>query len=214
MNKIKYDTKVYPFRELIQQHFGFFEDLSRLHEYDENHSTLVVDFAGDQRTKIHKHFYKMYDENPEFLSLYRKLLKEVILPQYGDMVYQTRPTFRMHYPNNIAVGEWHKDGDYRHPKTEMNYWMPFTKAFGNNTIWIESEEDKGDYQPYEVDYGEILVFKGVSLRHGNKVNDTGKSRVSVDFRIIAFSDYEESSEASNYVKLKFAIGGYYERMGS
>ena len=207
-HKISYDTERFNFRSLIQKHYGV-EDLTQINKLLDKEVPFFEDKTFDQSTDIHKHFYKIYD-NDEFLSLYRSFIKEIIQPGYGEaVVYQAKPTFRVHLPNNVAVGEWHKDGDYSHQRTEVNYWMPFTKAFGNNTIWIESEEDKGDYQSYDVDYGEVLIFNGAFLKHGNKPNDTGVCRVSVDFRIIPFSQYQALKCESSNLKLKFEIGGYY-----
>jgi ectoine hydroxylase-related dioxygenase (phytanoyl-CoA dioxygenase family) len=207
-HKINYDTERFNFHALIEEHYGV-QDLSQLHTWLKEAVPFFEDKTYDQSTGIHKHFYKLYESGP-FLSLYQQFLKEVVQPGYGEaLVYQARPTFRIHLPNNVAVGEWHKDGDYNHQRTETNYWMPFTKAFGNNTIWIESEEDRADFQAYDVDHGEVLIFHGASLKHGNKPNDTGVSRVSMDFRIIPHSQYQQMEAESSNLKLKFQIGGYY-----
>jgi len=207
-HKISYDTERFDFKRLVQDHYGV-EDLTQLDKWLNEEVPFFEDKTFDQSTGIHKHFYKIYDDD-KFLSVYRSFLKEVIQPGYGEpLVYQAKPTFRVHLPNNVAVGEWHKDGDYNHQRSEVNYWMPFTKAFGNNSIWIESEEDKGDYQPYDVECGEVLIFNGAFLKHGNKPNDTGVCRVSVDFRIIPYSQYQALQAQSSHLKLKFEIGGYY-----
>lgn len=206
--KISYDIERYDFRGLMHKHYGT-DDLTRLDKWLDEDVPFFADKTFDQSTGIHKHFYKIYEQE-EFLSLYRKFLAEVVQPGYGEaLVYQAKPTFRVHLPNNVAVGEWHKDGDYNHQKSEINYWMPFTRAFGNNTIWIETEEDKGDFQPYDVEYGEVLIFNGAFLKHGNKPNDTGVCRASMDFRIIPHSQYKEIQAESSNLKLRFQIGGYY-----
>lgn len=207
-HKISYDTERFDFRSLVQNHYGV-DDLTQINKLLDKEVPFFEDKTFDQSTDIHKHFYKIYD-NDDFLAVYRAFLKEVVQPGYGEpLVYQAKPTFRVHLPNNVAVGEWHKDGDYNHQRSEVNYWMPFTKAFGNNSIWIESEEDKADYQAYDVEYGEVLIFNGAFLKHGNKPNDTGVCRVSVDFRIIPFSQYQALKSESSHLKLKFEIGGYY-----
>jgi ectoine hydroxylase-related dioxygenase (phytanoyl-CoA dioxygenase family) len=115
-------------------------------------------------------------------------------------------------PGNLAVGEFHKDSDYNHQRSEITYWLPFTPAFSTNTIWIESEEDKKDYQPYSLDYGQVLVFHSSILSHGNMINETGQSRVSMDFRVIPFSKYSELETGSSNLNLKFKIGSYYSLM--
>ncbi len=135
----------------------------------------------------------------------------MVQPHYDEpLVYQAKPSFRIHLPNNVAVGEWHKDGDYNHQRSEINWWLPFTDAFDNNTIWCESEEDKGDYRALDVKHGEVLIFGGAYLRHGNKANDTSVSRVSMDFRVIPYSKYQKLESTSSNMKLEFKIGSYYE----
>ena len=98
--------------------------------------------------------------------------------ELDEIIYQKIPTFRVHLKDNQAVGEWHRDRDYNHGKSEINIWLPFTDAYDTNTIWIESEEDKNDFKPYNVSYGEVLVFNGANLIHGNKTAGHGKSDMS------------------------------------
>ena len=133
-----------------------------------------------------------------------------------EIVYQKIPTFRLHFPGNIAVGEYHKDKWYRDSEwheevCEMNFYLPFTNAYGSNTIWVESKEDKGDYKAMDVNYGECVQWDGVNLTHGNKENISNSTRISVDFRVIPFSKYKPSNHGSINTKTKFEIGGYYEK---
>ena len=45
---------------------------------------------------------------------------------------------------------------------------------------------------------------------GNKLNNTSNTRISVDFRVIPISKYQEDpNTGSIYTKMKFAIGDYY-----
>lgn len=61
--------------------------------------------------------------------------------------------------------------------------MPITKAEGGATLWCETEPLKGDFQPFVLNYGELNRFWGVNCRHTSGVNDTGKTRISFDFRV-------------------------------
>ena len=58
--------------------------------------------------------------------------------------------------------------------------------------------------------GQLLMWDGSNLTHGNKPNKSDKTRVSVDFRIIPNELYEESSHGSINTKVAFKVGGYYE----
>ena len=49
--------------------------------------------------------------------------------------------------------------------------------------WVESEPDRGDYQPLDISYGEIGIFHGTLCRHHVPKNSSDFTRVSMDFRI-------------------------------
>ena len=90
--------------------------------------------------------------------------------------------------------------------------MPFVNTNPFNSIWTESSEDKGDYKPYLVNYGEILVFSGANLYHGNKNNESNDTRVSVDFRLVDPNKFTPNSKGSINMNTAFDIGGYFEKL--
>ena len=95
----------------------------------------------------------------------------------------------------------------------MSYAIPITKCFGNNSVWIESEPNKADYHPVRMQFGNLLSFSGGTHKHGNKMNDTSKSRISFDFRIMPLSKYDPSfSKSSATRSTKFIIGDYYKEL--
>lgn len=209
MKKISYDTNKFSFAEKLQVLFEI-DDLSSL-----NDTVGVLSREKDQSTKWHQLYY-IWARTSVFRQVYENFILEVIRPIYDeDIVYQAIPTFRVAYPNNIAVGEWHKDKFYRDANWaeyvhEDNFYLPFTNAFDSNTIWVESEEDMGDFAPMNCNYGEVIQWDGSNLMHGNKINETGKARVSVDFRVIKYSNYKPSNHGSINTKTKFQIGEYYK----
>jgi hypothetical protein len=204
MKKVSYDITNYNFKELLEKKLNV-EDLSAI-----NNSYQLFERANDQSTDYHAIFYK-WARTDEFIDLYDDFIKAIIQPLYNEkIVYQAIPTFRICLPNNIAVGEYHKDKKYRDESwakqvKEFNFFLPFTDAFATNTIWVESEEDKGDCK-----YGECIQWDGSNLTHGNEKNITGKTRVSVDFRVIAESNYIPNDKGSINTNTLFAKGGYYK----
>ena len=212
MNVIKYDTNLYKFRDIISDWFNTV-DLSGLHKIEQYEH---FERETDQSTIWHKSFYKKIRSEETFDFIYQKFLLEVIKPRYNEtIVYQKIPTFRVHLPGNVSVGEFHKDKHYRNVEwaekvRETNYYLPLTKAYGTNTIWAETEEDKGDFKPFNSDYGECIEWNASNLTHGNKDNLTTNTRVSFDFRVIPKSRYIESSHLTINTKIPFGIGGYYE----
>ncbi len=78
------------------------------------------------------------------------------------LCWQAHPTMRVILPSEEPVGVPHCDHDYRHPRSEINIWVPLTKVLsrtlwnyytcssqvqGSNTLWTESEPSLGDYHP-------------------------------------------------------------------
>jgi ectoine hydroxylase-related dioxygenase (phytanoyl-CoA dioxygenase family) len=204
--KISYDTQEFPFKETMKRILGV-DDLEKLHlEKD----YAVLSRENDQKTHWHRLYY---DSFQEFSPLYQRFVKHLKKRyMYAEIVYQKIPTFRAHLVGNLGVGEWHKDKTYNHGVDEVNFWLPFTDAYDTNTIWLESIEDAGDYRPYAVDYGEVLVFSGANLNHGNKINETQDTRVSVDFRLVDPAKFVSNSEKSINGVTTFTLGGYFEKL--
>ncbi len=211
--KISYDTQKYPFRDIVSKMLEVWEgdtipleDLHTLEHYD-----LLIR-EKDQSTIWHKRYYEKY--KTDFLPTYLELIKELKERfGYDEIIYQAIPTFRVQLAEgNLGVGEWHKDSSYNHGTTEVNFWMPFVNTNEQNTIWMESKEDKGDYKPYIVNYGEILIFGGANLYHGNKNNNSNQTRVSVDFRLVDPNKFIPNEAGSINMKSKFDIGGYFEKL--
>jgi hypothetical protein len=212
MNKFTYNTNLYSFRNIVSDWLETF-DLSKLHEIREYEHFVR---ENDQSSMWHKIFYDKIRNDGSFDKIYTKFLKDIIKPRYSEeIVYQKIPTFRVHLPGNIAVGEFHKDKYYRNIEwaekvKETNYYVPLTKAYGTNTIWAETEEDNGDYKPIDSNYGECVEWDASNLKHGNKDNITNYTRVSFDFRVIPKSRYIDSNHLTINTKIPFGIGGYYE----
>ena len=199
-----YDIEKYPFLEIMQ-------DILDIKELDKAHEVSSFDLLkreNDQSTIFHRKYYDNFDR---IQSLYESFITDELQPIFSErLVYQKIPTFRVQIPNNIAVGEWHKDRQYNHNQNEINIFFPFTDAFDTNTIWVESEEDKGDFAPIETGYGQFVIWNGCHLTHGNKTNITGKTRISVDFRVIPLSKWEVQEGSAINTKMKFDIGEYYK----
>jgi hypothetical protein len=204
---VGYDVDRYPFPAVIADYLG----TERLDEIHEGTDVALLTREKDQSTQFHRAYYDSF--GPDFERVYKQFLTDVVRPFVGEhLVYQRIPTFRVHLPGNIAVGEFHRDRDYSHGTGEINFWLPVTRAWDTNAVWIESEEGAKDFRPYPVEVGEMLVFDGVNLAHGNKMNETGKTRVSFDFRVIPRSEYRPRTDVSVNTGVRFEIGGYFDEL--
>ncbi|NET88008.1 MAG: hypothetical protein F6K45_07925 [Kamptonema sp. SIO1D9] len=221
-----YDTENFPFLKIFSQHcletFGCAE-IERLHEFipDSLQPQRVLKVGEDQATYAHSLLYQIdpaYQKKiakPKqvkdrgLIQTYQKFISFLEAEIFGyKLVYQKLPTLRIHLPNNLSVGEYHRDRDYNHPAEEINVWVPLTKAQKTATIQMESSYDTGDFHPVEADYGQYAIFDS-ALMHGNEVNIEGYTRVSFDFRVIPFSKYQACERSSINQKMKFCVGDYY-----
>lgn len=188
----------------------FLEGLHLLHEPPPE----VVTFWNDNTTWWHQQIYAKLNTGglDGFLKNYRRLIREVVVPIVGEEVcFQARPTFRIHVPGNMSVGEFHRDGDYNHPPHEINFILPLTNGKDTNSVWAESEPGSGDFHPFSMQEMTLIKFDGNRCLHGNKVSCEGTTRVSIDFRVIPLRLYNpEWSLVSTGVGKRFVVGDYYD----
>ena len=144
-------------------------------------------------------------------GLYQDFLIGEVLPLYGaDLCVQATPTFRLARPGGgLAVAAWHTDAEYAHQVQTVNYWVPLTIAQGTSAMWLESAPGKGDFAPVAMQPGQYLEFSATTLRHGNKPNRTGRSRVSFDFRVIPYADYRDTGTVTATQGRALRLGDYY-----
>jgi len=218
MKKINYDINIYKFRELISKIFNC-DNLSKIHE-EKNFEKLINESINNTHTFQQSEYHQKFYKNFNLVKLtYENLLLDIIKPLYGGekIIYQTIPTFRIHFPNGFSVGMFHKDKelrDYDWHKSikEDNYYLPFTNTYDSNTIWYETEEDKGDYVPMNCNYGELVRWDGTNLKHGNKINITNDTRISMDFRVTSKSFFNDNDKKTKNDKTVFTLGGYYSEI--
>lgn len=219
----KYDTEEHPFYEKVQEIFSTQLPLELMHtENTTTEQVAQVTFDTDTSTDFHKMYYNS-DLYKEMIAIYDDFLVNNILPLFGeDIVVQKEPSFRISLPNNTALGKcatdtdseiigMHCDGDYNHPKEEINFMLTITGQEETNSCYIETAPKKGDFFPVKLAKGDFMSFYGNQCRHYNKVNRTGKTRISIDFRVIPYSQYNESTAtASVHSNRKFCIGEYFK----
>ena len=209
-----YDSSKFPFKETVQSMMDV-DQLDMIHEVFEFPEKLEI--IKDQNTILHDKFYEEM-KKIEFTNLYKDFVSNFIsnleIFKNEKILYQTYPSFRIHQPNNIAVGQYHKDSDFGHNTHEMNFWLPFTNAWDTNAVWI-GDPDSDDHECMKVDYGQVANFDGANSLHGNKDNLTGKSRLSIDFRIFPLKFYNQQEQEQTQTltqKKKFVIGEYWSEL--
>ena len=209
----RYDTVEFPFKSIIDNHFRKHlkvasEDLHKLEDRSLFPAGIVTP-GTDNNTALHDILYTVFDGD-SFLPTYRRFVQFLQRPIGQSLIFQRKPTFRIHLPGNLSVGDYHRDSDYGHPLEEINIWVPVTQAKNTATIWIESECGKNDFHPVELNNGEFLIFDS-ALRHGNEINSEGYTRVSMDFRVIPKSLYTDSERLTANRGHKLSLGHYYDQ---
>jgi hypothetical protein len=214
-----YDVDKHPFRRHIANIFRC-DELEEIHiRRSELMPDLPLVFETESKTPYHESFYGAVNTEPSpFRGLYRSFIADVVTPIVGEpFIFQYQPSFRVHLPEDKAVHKWHSDGDqdHNHPTGEINFILPVTECHGTAAVWAESEPDRGDFAPMELDYGQFVRFDGNRCRHGNRENTTGQTRISLDFRVLPVRFYQEepvgTARSSITSGKKFRLGSYYAR---
>ncbi len=201
---VRYDVERYPFARIMADHLGV-DDLGLLHRC---YRFPLLTPDTDQATDLHRW---MYEVGEDFHRTYRRFVAEQVLELVGEeIVYQKIPNFRAQIPSNVGVGAFHRDRDNHHSPNEINFWVPLTPVTEHNTVWMESAEGRRDFRPAILDYGRMLVFDGANLEHGNRINESDRTRVSFDFRVIPVSVYEDNPRRTVVMKTPLVVGGYWE----
>lgn len=195
-----YSLDLYPFPDIVSDALNV-RDLTTL-----SANLPRRTWQTDQQSPWHPPFYASF---LEWRDVYEDFIREVVVHRLDEPCYYQRvPTFRVHLPNNTAVGEFHTDAQYHHPTGEVSFWLPLTRAAGTSSVWIE--DDDHEYRDVVAAPGEVVQFNAAQRLHGNLLNETGKSRVSFDFRLLPVR-LAPTTEGppTKHTKLRFAAGGYY-----
>jgi hypothetical protein len=210
LGRVKYNSNLtsHSLFKIVNDFYGI--ELNLLHEKFPQVVSLL-DFETDQSTEIHKKFYEL-GETVEFLSHYMEFVLNEIVPKFendGKLLVQKIPSFRVQIPNNIAVAEYHKDSDYSHNIYETNIFLPFTDAVDSATIHAETKANSQVMAPLNTLLNEMYLWDGANCVHGNLVNTSSKSRVSLDFRILPEKYYKKNEVIKSVTTNKKMIVGDY-----
>lgn len=164
----------------------------------------------------------------EFLP---RMVREVVGPEVmrgeDQLIYQRAPMLRFHVAWPLAAEDFdtfddnippkdgknpgtlaglHTDSEYGHPPGEVNFFLPVTPhTYGTNSLFIEGDAMRGDFEPFELKYGEMMLWNGNSCRHCSPRNISNQTRISFDFRVIAGSEWKDPPKKEGY----FQLGEYY-----
>jgi len=183
--------------------------------------------VNDRQLIFIKDYYQYVDSSPTFLEKYTQFIRQVVKPIYPEektIYFQTTPNLRISFPGSTAIGRLeetdpsseiiglHSDGDFGHSDHEINFVFPITRMFDTNSIYYETERNTpnpADFANISIEENELFNDYLSYKRHYNKINQTEKTRMSLDFRVILGSQYTESTTYSVTAKKKFVVGEYF-----
>jgi len=121
----------------------------------------------------------------------------------SDLLIQSKINLSIQIPNDeTSLLPMHTDCNSADTPFQTNVWIPLTNCFKTNSMFLLNEntsrqimqkilrnkkiknipETKIDKNLIKLNYGQILLFNP-ALMHGNKVNKTKKTRISLNVRI-------------------------------
>lgn len=205
-----FNPRRYSFEEWFKDVLGV-ADLERLHE------TCAADASNYYRWV--KLFCSMLEDRfGEIDNQISLFFKEVVEPTFGPIVSrQVLPTPRTHlavkddslcaeecvlhaqgpreflrqfYFDRPRPAMFHRDRDYGLTSGTVNLWIPLTRVFGTNSLWIGGPDRRGrDAVPAELSPGECLFFDGANRWHGVVWNTSGITRAGFDIRFFPEDGY-------------------------
>jgi len=182
---VPYDTAKYAFAAALAEEVFHLSDLSRYHERFLQQKTAqggepVITHADNMAAR---ELLKGLRKDSLFYGLHHAFTWNILAPLFHFKLKYTMPYFRVQMAHSTSVSTWHRDVDVTGVSNLITAWIPFVDTSGTNTIWVEREYGKKNYEPVPVRYGEILFFDSAYLWHGSVPNESDITRMSMDIRI-------------------------------
>ena len=169
---VEYDSARYDFRKWACEVLGV-QELEIIHRLNKVKTCNISPTAN----QLAKSFSSI-------LEIYQSFVLNVLDKEIGGVAnFQSPPSFRFHY-SGLGSSVFHRDRDFGVEQGKINVWVPLTDVWGDNSLWIEGTEGAEDHEPITMKFGQMLLFDGVNISHGTKINTTSSTRVSFDLRVL------------------------------
>lgn len=197
-----YDLKRYSLSDIvlgcIKNYYPNVDDLSKLHEVVPSSKVgELVKFVGKDLADTE--FYKIFD----------CLIQDYVIPLVPtDIIVQKFGNIRITIPNQDKIGTvlpFHQGRWVGNGLGLRTIWLPFTDAYNSNSLQIidietsrnitkRSTSENWSYEklqdtcmslckPVNIKEGQFLLFTQENI-HGAVPNRTGKTRMSIDVRVL------------------------------
>lgn len=211
---VKNSTNTY---EKIQDELtSIFEmDLNRIHQSDLKDINPIRLDAIKRLNQDHSFHHSIYND-----------FKSYIYSLVGnELAMQKNINLSIHRPNiSDDLLDIHSDSLCGNSNYELTVWMPLTRAYDSNSMYILplkdsvqaitklkngeyktidnlKEDVKSKYKFINIDPGETLLFSH-NLLHGNIINETSETRCSINMRFKSLlTPYDQKEMGSYYIPI-------------
>ena len=177
-------------KEIINKNKKYNNDLSELHQFIDKKN------INELRIKCFEKINKLD---------WKKIIKKIVLQELvkilgPDIQIQTKINLSIQMPGDrSSILPTHSDSWSSDTPFQINLWLPLTDAFDTNSMFVLGESvslkafklisknkknklEKPNKEDFiKVKYGNFVIFNP-SLLHGNVLNKTRKTRVSLNVR--------------------------------
>jgi hypothetical protein len=236
---IEYNNNIFLkiIKEIYQDKYNYYGELCDFHELldtdefiEKKNDILTIREIGknDTNSVFIKDYYSFIDSNSLFFDFYLDFICKYIKPLFPEeeyLIYQSTPNLRISFPGSTAIGKRdidptpdiigiHRDAEFNHSCEEINFIIPLTDMYDTNSIYYEQSINSNihpeNFLNLNITPNNFFMCYFNKLLHYNRINTTGKTRMSLDFRIIPYSKYIEKPMNSISHNKKMTIGEYYK----
>lgn len=196
LKKYKFDLKkIFYFKKIIKK-----EVLKINKKFDGNLSNIHKYIKKNQVNALRLKAFKQIN-SVNWTNLINKIALEGLVENLGpDLLIQSKINLSIQMPNDdTSMLPAHSDSWSSDTPYQINLWLPLTKAFKSNSMFIydkfyslkvfkqiikksELKIKKPNFKDFiNIKEGEFLLFNPACL-HGNVINKTKKTRVSLNVR--------------------------------
>tara|TARA_Y100000816_G_C26105212_1_gene587005 strand:+ start:521 stop:1258 length:738 start_codon:yes stop_codon:yes gene_type:complete len=210
-------TRDFICRIIKKEYTNFDEDLSNLHSF------VKLKEINSLRLKI----YAKLNQSFNWESLIKTVCGKELESIHGkDLLVQSKINVSIQLPKDkTSILPIHTDSNSADSPFQTNVWIPLTNTFKSNSMYIFSRSDslkfykqiskgkkklifpktKYSNNYVKLKYGQLLLFNP-SLLHGNQLNVTNKTRVSLNIRVKSLFSPEPSNRNPDR-----RVGTYYKK---
>ena len=183
-------------------------------ELDQIHQSISIPELNDFRVNTFNEINDRPNVTTEYYSMFEEPLSKLI---GSELACQNKINLSIQMPNDAtSILALHTDTIAGQSKFEVVCWLPLTSAFDSNAMYVFSLDDSQEmamqmpkYQEkgmdsllkdwkhkatfIEIEPGQAVIFSS-NLMHGNLLNETDRTRISLNTRYKAlFSPYNDQA---------------------